>query len=243
MKFKKTGVYVALASLLRFMKLMVDSLYMNVTGKNTRQATDKLAKAFGDDMLALAGATLTVKGQLPPIIPGRSYIIISSHASHFDIPAVYAGIPLSIRMIAKKELYDVPLFGIALKNHEFIKLDRQNRTHAMKALAEAKALMETGIVIWAAAEGTRSRTGELLPFKKGIFMLAIDAQAIVIPLVIQGTHGILPSKTWRFSADQDVTLTIGTPIDTMNMTANDRDKLMTDVRSQMEAVFAKKDNV
>ena len=238
MTLKKTGIYIAFASLFRFLQLMFDSFFMNLIGKNTRTSTDKLAKDFGDEMLALASATLTVKGTLPPILPGRAYIIISTHASHFDIPAVYAGLPLSIRMIAKKELYDVPLFGAALKRHEYIKLDRGNRQKAMEALAEAKKLMESGIVVWAAAEGTRSLTGELLPFKKGIFMLAIDAQAIVIPLVIQGTRGILPSKTWKFSADQKVVLNIGTPIDTMNMTHDDRDKLMTDVRGQMEAVIA-----
>jgi 1-acyl-sn-glycerol-3-phosphate acyltransferase len=238
MTLKKTGIYIALASLFRFLKLMFDSFYLNLTGRNTRAATDKLAKDFGDEMLALASATLTVRGTLPPILPGRAYIIISSHASHFDIPAVYAGLPLSIRMIAKKELYDVPLFGPALKRHEYIKLDRGNRQKAMQALAEAKKLMESGIVVWAAAEGTRSLTGELLPFKKGIFMLAIDAQAIVIPLVIQGTNKILPAKTWHFSPDQQVTLTIGTPVDTMNMTHDDRDALMANVRSQMEAVIA-----
>lgn len=237
MNLKKSRIYIALVCLFAFIKLLVTSIYVNITGKNTRALTDTLAKNFGNEMLAAVHATLTVNGKLPPILPGRSYIIISTHASHFDIPAVFAGLPLSIRMIAKKELFRIPFFGKALRRHEYIEMDRQNRTKAFEALEKAKALMETGIVIWAAAEGTRSLTGALLPFKKGIFILAIEAQAIIIPLVIQGTHDILPAKTWDFSPDKSVTLTIGESIDTQSMNLNDRDTLMKNVREQMEKII------
>lgn len=239
MIFKKTSIYMAIASLCTFLGLLFFSIYINLRGKNTREATDKAADDFGHNILKDVSATLTVKGSLPRIQPGRSYILVSNHTSLFDIPAIFAGIPLSIRMIAKKELFAIPLFGAALKRHEFIKVDRQNRERAMQALEEAKALMETGIVIWAAAEGTRSSTGELLPFKKGIFIMALEANAVVIPVVIQGTRDILPAKTWRFSPDQTVTLTIGQPIDTQSMTLDDRDTLMASVRQQMETILGK----
>ncbi len=232
-KIKKSSWYMAFASLVLFSKLMIHSIYVNVTGQNTRSVTDKMAHQFGKEMLAAVSATLQVNGKLPEIVPGRSYMLISTHSSHFDIPAVFAGIPLSVRMLAKKELFRIPFFGMALGKHEFIKIDRQDRTKALKALEQAKKLMESGIVVWAAAEGTRSRTGDLLPFKKGLFMLAIDAQAIIIPLTIKGTRDILPAKTWKFSADKKVTVTIGDPIDTKGMTHEARNQLMTEVRAQM----------
>lgn len=238
MNIKKTSIYIALACLFAFLKLLFTSIYINLAGKNTRELTNKLAKKFGEEMLSAANATLVIKGQFPTLIPGRSYIIIGTHASHFDIPAIFAGIPLSIRMIAKKELFQIPLFGSSLRRHEYIEIDRQNRANAFEALEKAKALMGTGIVIWAAAEGTRSLTGELLPFKKGIFMLAIEAQAIVIPLVIQGSRDVLPAKTWHFSPDKTITMTVGNLIDTQNMTLDDRDALMADVRQQMETIIA-----
>ena len=107
---KQTRTYLALASLFVFCKMLVKSIYMNMAGRNNRERTDTLAKEFGQQMLAAVGAHLQVKGTPPALIPGRPYILISNHASHFDIPAVYAALPYSIRMITKKELFDIPFF-------------------------------------------------------------------------------------------------------------------------------------
>lgn len=236
---KKSTPYIMLASLLAFARLMMFSFYVNVFNKNTREVTDRRSHEWSQSLFNIMNATLSVQGKMPEIKPGKCYIIISNHLSLYDIPAVYLAIPqCSIRMIGKKELFRIPFFGASMKRHEFICIDRQNRNKAIQSLEEAKAKMRSGIVIWAAAEGTRSRTGELLPFKKGLFLLAIQAQATIIPLMIQGTERMLPAKTWKFRTGEHVTIKIGPSIDTAGMSTEDRDPLTDKVRGMMQAMKA-----
>ena len=105
---------------------------------------------------------------------------------------------------------------------------------AMKDLAYAKQKMESGIVVWLSPEGTRSRTGELLPFKKGGFMLAFQTGATIIPVGIRGSINALPPGTWDASFDQNAEVHVGTPIDTSEYSIKDRARLMEDVREQIE---------
>jgi len=137
---------------------------------------------------------------------------MSNHASLYDIPIILASLPGSIRMIAKRELSYIPYFGTSLKHSEFIFIDRKNRLKAIEDLKIAKRNMLNGIVVWAAPEGTRSRNGVLGPFKKGIFKLAQEIDAIIIPVVIIGSRQLLPAKTWQFHPGQHIIVRIGAPI-------------------------------
>jgi len=166
----------------------------------------------------------------------RPYIIISNHLSHFDIPLIYATFPKeSIRMIAKKELFYIPIFGWGMKMAGCITVDRKNARQALKDLAVAKKMMIGGIRVWIAPEGTRSRTGELGPFKKGGFKIALDTEAIIIPVTIIGSNKILPTKTFDLSFDEEVKIHIGKPIDTMQYQLKDMKKLIADTESEIAA--------
>jgi 1-acyl-sn-glycerol-3-phosphate acyltransferase len=143
-------------------------------------------------------------------------------------------------MVGKKELFDIPFFGWSMRRHEFVCINRRNREQAIKDLAKAHDLMKSGIVIWIAAEGTRTRTGKLGPFKKGVFMLAIDAQAVILPMMLEGTRKILPPDSLHFSTGEHVTVNVGPCIDTAGMTAENRDELMSKVRSIMEGLVHEK---
>jgi 1-acyl-sn-glycerol-3-phosphate acyltransferase len=140
-------------------------------------------------------------------------------------------------MVGKKELFRIPFFGPAMRRHEFVCIDRSNREQAVKDLAKASDLMKSGIVIWIAAEGTRSRTGKLQAFKKGVFMLAINTQAIIVPMMIEGTRRILPADSLTFSYGEHVTVHVGPCIDTAGMTEQNRDALMAQVRGTMEGLI------
>lgn len=212
---------------------------MNLFNYNTRELTDKKAREYAQRMLNAVKATCSVKGELPNFKDGRPYIIISNHCSHYDIPAVFYSFP-SVRMVAKKELFNIPFFGWSMKRHEFVCIDRKNRDQALKDLAKARDLMKSGVVIWIAAEGTRSRTGKLQAFKKGVFMLAIDAQAVIVPMMLEGTNKILPPDTLNFNLGQHVTVHLGPCIDTAGMTIDNRDELMTRVRGIMENLIDEK---
>ncbi len=172
--------------------------------------------------------------------PGRNYIVMCNHSSHYDIPLSCVAIPGSLRMLAKSELYRVPIWGQGMKAAEFLSINRNDREQAKKDLARAKEKMESGIILWVAPEGTRSRTGKLQPFKKGGFMLAYQTQAIIIPIGIRGSFNILPPKTLRFNIHEHAEVHIGKPIDIKNYKIKDRAKLMDDVRNNIAELAGQK---
>lgn len=165
----------------------------------------------------------------------RPYVIVSNHLSHYDIPLIFATFPgESIRMIAKKELFNMPIFGWGIRAGECISIDRGNPRQAIKDLSAAKEKMLSGIKIWIAPEGGRSRTGKMGVFKKGGFKLALDAQAIIIPVAIVGSNKILPPGTFDISLDETVEIHICKPIDTMDYTLKDLSRLMEDTAAEIK---------
>ncbi len=163
--------------------------------------------------------------------PGVPYIVMCNHTSHYDIPLSVMAFPNQrIRMLAKRELRKVPLMGKAMDVSMFPFIDRQNRAQAQQDLETVKAYMQQGIIIWIAPEGTRSRDGHLGPFKKGGFITAIQANAQIIPLGIDGANHVLPAKTWRFRLHQPVTVNIGQPIDASQYDLQQKDVLLQRVR-------------
>ena len=93
--------------------------------------------------------------------------------------------------------------------------------------------MESGIVLWIAPEGTRSRTGRMGPLKKGGFIMAIESGATIIPVGIQGSETVLKPKTWEFFLRQKVAITIGSPIEASAYTMEQKDQLLEDVRESI----------
>ena len=162
--------------------------------------------------------------------PNTPYIVMSNHRSHYDIPLIVMAIPGSVRMLTKKELFKVPIWGPALRVAEFVSIDRRNLEQAKKDLERARESMESGIVLWIAPEGTRSRTGTLGAFKKGGFIMAIEAGATIIPVGIRGSEKILPPKTWDFHIGQSVSVHIGAPIEASMHDLERKDELMAHVR-------------
>jgi 1-acyl-sn-glycerol-3-phosphate acyltransferase len=170
------------------------------------------------------------------IEPGKRYIIMSNHRSHYDIPLTILSLPASIRMLTKKELFRIPLWGRGMAAGEFISIDRNNIEQAKQDLKKARAKMEDGIVLWIAPEGTRSRNGRMGTFKKGGFLLAIDAGAQIIPVGIRGSEKVLPPKTWDFFLDQKVDVHIGKPIDASAYTVERKDELIEAVRREISVL-------
>ena len=168
--------------------------------------------------------------------PGRRYIIMSNHRSHYDIPLMVLTMPGSVRMLTKAELFKVPIWGRGLKHGEFISIDRSDIEQAKKDLDAAREKMESGVVLWIAPEGTRSRTGTLGPFKKGGLIMAIESGATIIPVGIQGTEKVLKPKTTRFYLDQDVTISVGEPIEASRYTLEQRDELLEEVRAAISTL-------
>ncbi|WP_252273910.1 lysophospholipid acyltransferase family protein [Pseudomonas subflava] len=208
-----------------------------LTGRLRRADVDRYTRRWSGLLLRLVRMNLSVHGAMPDFNDGRRYILLSSHASHYDIPASFVALPGSIRMLAKKELFGIPLFGAAIRAAEFPSVDRHNRQQAVKDLEKAKRMMESGIVLWAAPEGTRSKDGQLLPFKKGCFHLALDTNAIIVPIAFRGISEVLPARTWRFNLGLPVQLHIGAPIDASRYSPEQLPELMTQTRQSMQELL------
>ena len=157
----------------------------------------KLAKFHARVTLATCGVTLAVRG-LEHLDFSRSYIYVSNHASFFDIPAALAGIPNEIRIIYKKELERIPIFGWGLKfGKTYIAIDRKSGVDALESLEEAAEKIRTGASVLLFPEGTRTLDGQLQPFKRGAFNLAVRVGIPVVPVTIKGSYSILPRHSWR----------------------------------------------
>ena len=205
-----------------------------VVGRLRRADVDRYTRRWSSLLLRLVRMNLSVHGEMPDFNDGRRYILLSSHASHYDIPASFVALPGSIRMLAKKELFGIPIFGAAIRAAEFPSVDRHNRQQAVKDLERARRMMESGIVLWAAPEGTRSKDGRLLPFKKGCFHLALDTNAIIVPIAFRGISDVLPARTWRFNLGRPVQRHIGAPIDASRYDVAQLPELMAQVRLSMQ---------
>lgn len=203
-----------------------------------RGTVDAYTRGWSTTLLHMVRASLTVRGEVPEFGDGRRYMIMSTHASHYDIPVTFVSMPGSIRMLAKKELFDIPLLGPAMRAAEFPSIDRHQRHRAVQDLARARAMMESGIVLWAAPEGTRSSDARLQPFKKGCFHLALDTEAVVLPMAICGIHRVLQARSWKINLGQPVEVRVGKPIDTSGLGKEQLPELMEQVRSQLEQLLA-----
>ncbi|HEX7553625.1 MAG TPA: lysophospholipid acyltransferase family protein, partial [Geothrix sp.] len=142
----------------------------------------------------------------------RPAIFIGNHASLFDPPLMISTLPCRPVFMAKRELARVPFLGWVIWLADFIFIDRGHRGAARRSLKQAARRIRAGQSIVAFPEGTRSRDGHLLPFKKGSFLLALEAGVPVVPFAIQGGPEILPKGTWRVQGGPYL-IRVGAPLE------------------------------
>jgi 1-acyl-sn-glycerol-3-phosphate acyltransferase len=138
-------------------------------------------------------------------------IYIANHASFFDPPLLISTLPCNPVFIAKKELVYIPFLGWVIWLAGFIFVDRGRQSRAVASLKLAARQIRNGQSIVAFPEGTRTRTGLILPFKRGVFALAKEAGVPVVPMAILGGFRILPPSDWRV-APGEYTIRVGTPL-------------------------------
>ena len=195
---------------------------------------DRAAKRWARNALWAAGIPYRVMG-LESVPLEKPLVIASNHQSWFDIFLLAAVMPGSLRFVAKKELASVPLLGRAMRQAGHVFIDRQNRQAAFGAYDEAAAAIRAGISAVVFPEGTRSRTGELLPFKKGPFVLAIAARVPLVPAYCAGTFTLMPKGSWRIKP-HPIALAFGKAIETAGLAYDDRERLMEQTRRAIEAL-------
>jgi 1-acyl-sn-glycerol-3-phosphate acyltransferase len=185
---------------------------------------DQTQHKWARRLLKAAGTPVTLAG-FEKVPHDRPVVFVCNHQSWFDILALAGTIPGTLRFVAKKEFASIPILGRAMRAAGHIYIDRQNRAQAIEAYEEVAGWIRDGLSTVVFPEGTRSRTGRLLPFKKGPFVLALAAQVPVVPVYVSNTFRILP-KAHLLLRPQPITIWFGDPIPTAGMTYDDRESLL-----------------
>src|SRR5436189_4628024 len=189
-------------------------------------------------LLRAAGTPVQVEGL--DRIPDGPVVYASNHSSMFDIWALAATLPGSVRMVAKQELARIPLLGRAMVTAGHLTIDREHPARALEAYQRAAEVIRGGTSALLFPEGTRSRTGELLPFKNAPFGLAIAAQVPVVPVYVGNTFEIMP-KGRLFLRPRPIRIVIGEPISTAGMTIERRRELRDRAHAAILALKARVD--
>jgi 1-acyl-sn-glycerol-3-phosphate acyltransferase len=206
------GLGLSLKTLYQVARVSVPTYVDGLTGRASREATDQRLREFARRVVDNARIQLDVRG-VDRVPTDRAYVYMSNHQSHIDIPVLYATMPSpTVRMVAKKELFRVPVFGRAMRAGEMILVDRSSREQAIESLRRAGEQIDDGISVWIAPEGTRSRDGEIGPLKKGGFHLALETGTPIVPVAISGTRHVLPPSGKRMAHDIPVRVIFGAPI-------------------------------
>ncbi len=192
--------------------------------------TGKLIKIWARWVVWSTGIQYEIDG-LDNLNLDKQYIFMSNHESALDIVLGLAAIPFNIVFLAKKELFRVPIFGWAMNSAGMIKIDRQNPEIARRSVSEAvETLIQSSFSTLIYPEGTRSNGEELLPFKKGGFILAIRTQLPVVPITILGAGNVLPKGTLAIKKSH-IKIIIDAPIETRGMELKNKEILVQDCRN------------
>lgn len=196
---------------------------------NSDDRVHKIANIWGKILLLICNTKAEVIGK-ENLDRAKPHVFMANHQSDFDILIILAYIPCQFRWLVKKDLFNIPVFGAAMKGAGYISIDRQNRENAMQSMDEAALRIRNGKSIMTFPEGTRSRDGEIKAFKHGAFYLAIKSGAPIIPVTIIGSSQIMPKRSLRVRPGR-VKLIIDKPIDVKKYGVEDRQALIEKVRN------------
>jgi len=174
-----------------------------------------VAVPWGRVLSWLVPVRVDIEG-LDRIDPNQSYVVVANHQSQFDIPVIYGWIGLDLRWVAKAELSRIPFVAAGCRAIGHIFIDRSDPEQARTAINRAVARLKPGTGLMFFAEGTRSRTGQLLPFKKGAFRVAVDQQLPILPVTVVDTREILPAKSFRIRPGR-VRMIVHPPLETVGL--------------------------
>ncbi len=161
--------------------------------------------------------------------PDRSCVVVSNHESFCDILVLLASLPMQVRFMAKRTIFRVPILGWSIAAAGFIPVDRANRTRSAATVDAALSRLQRGRSVVVFPEETRTRTGEMLPFKKGAALLALRSSLPLLPLGLAGTRRILPPGSLAMSSGR-VVLAVGEPIEVKGRPATERSQLTEECR-------------
>jgi len=201
------------------------ALFLLLRHKRVLYAPARLFIRIG---LRLGGVRFEVVG-LERLDPRRTYLFLSNHQSLLDPLIQLVGLKRDLAFLAKKELFRWPLLNPGLYWIECAPIDRSNRARALESLHQAAEKLKRGVSFLAYPEGTRTPDGTLLPFRKGVFFLALEAGVPIVPVTIRGTYEVMPKGPLRCRPGR-VRVIVHEPIPTTAYGVTAIEALMADVR-------------
>jgi 1-acyl-sn-glycerol-3-phosphate acyltransferase len=224
--------FVSLSAVIETLAISAPTVVDAARGRLTVELCDARLRRWAKRLLDQAGVSRVVRR---PELAAASevFVLMSNHRSLYDVPLLFESFPRTLRMVTKTELFRVPIWGSAMHQAGFIELDRKNASRAREGIVAARERLAQGINVWIAPEGTRTRSGELGPFKGGGFRLAIGAGLRILPVAIRGTEKILPADGVLVRRGASVELEFGEPVDPAAFGESRREDLMNAVRSSI----------
>jgi 1-acyl-sn-glycerol-3-phosphate acyltransferase len=199
--------------------------------------SEKVLRAWSRIFLAVAGARVIVQHDAP-LPRDRSYVFVSNHTSNLDAPAILSVMDHPMRFIAKRELSRIPLFGWAARRMGHVFIDREDPHGAARAIRSRIEKGLTGMGLFFFAEGTRATTDELLPFKKGAAITAIETGLDCVPIAVAGARDVLKPKGLSVFQPGPVAVVFGKPVPIAGHTLERRAELVAAQREAVERALA-----
>lgn len=192
----------------------------------------RFARGWARSVLAVSGISVEVlhRERLPR---SGSFVVAANHESFADVVVLLARLPLNVRFLAKRSIFRVPVLGWSIAAAGFIPVDRGERSGGGATLEAALGRLRDGRSLVIFPEETRTRTGELLPFKKGAALLALRAGLPLLPVGLAGTRRILPRESLVMSPGR-VALCPGEPIETTGARTAERRDLTERLKERIE---------
>jgi 1-acyl-sn-glycerol-3-phosphate acyltransferase len=188
------------------------------------------ARAWARGVLLASGVRLAVSRE--ESVGDTPVVYMANHQSLFDIPALLASVPGQTRMLAKRSLFRIPIFGWAMKAGGFIAIDREDRSQARQSFTAAVEKLQSGMSTLVFPEGTRSATGKLAPFQRGGFLLALKAGLPIVPVGVEGSGSIRPKKGWAIRP-RTLAVRYGRRVDPAAFGLRDKRDLVRTVRAEI----------
>jgi len=196
----------------------------------------RFARGWARSVLAVAGISVRVLHG-DRIERGRSFVVVANHESFCDILVLLATLPMQVRFLAKRSVFRVPVLGWSIAAAGFVPVDREDRSRGAATVEAALRRLEGGRSLVIFPEETRTRTGDMLPFKRGAALLAIKSGLPILPIGLAGTFRVLPRGT-KVITPGPVVMAVGKPIEVSGRSVREREALTQVAREEVESLRA-----